>query len=73
MSNERVWFITGCSTGFGYELAAAIIRAVQADQPPLRLLLGSDAYQLVLAKLDVMRQDFEAWRELTCSTDFPRA
>jgi NAD(P)-dependent dehydrogenase (short-subunit alcohol dehydrogenase family) len=53
--------------------AAAIIRAVEADQPPLRLLLGSDAYQLVLAKLDVMRKDFEEGKELTFSTDFPQA
>jgi NAD(P)-dependent dehydrogenase (short-subunit alcohol dehydrogenase family) len=53
--------------------AAAIIRAVEADQPPLRLLLGSDAYELVLAKIDVMGKNFEKWRELTFSTDFPKS
>jgi hypothetical protein len=52
--------------------AAAIIRAVESDQPPLRLPLGSDGYQLILSKLDVMRKDFEKWKELTLSTDFPQ-
>jgi NAD(P)-dependent dehydrogenase (short-subunit alcohol dehydrogenase family) len=52
--------------------AAAIIRAVESDQPPLRLPLGSDGYQLILSKLDVMRKAFEKWKELTLSTDFPQ-
>jgi NAD(P)-dependent dehydrogenase (short-subunit alcohol dehydrogenase family) len=64
---------SGVQPGDPVRGAAAILRAVEADQPPLRLLLGSDAYQLVLAKLDVMRKDFEEWRELTFSTDFPQA
>jgi len=53
--------------------AAAIIRAVAADEPPLRLLLGSDAYGLALARLDSLRQNIEKWRDLTLSTDFPKA
>jgi NAD(P)-dependent dehydrogenase (short-subunit alcohol dehydrogenase family) len=64
---------SGIQPGDPLRGAAAIIRAVEADQPPLRLLLGSDAYQLVLAKLDAMRKDFEKCRELTFSTDFPKA
>jgi NAD(P)-dependent dehydrogenase (short-subunit alcohol dehydrogenase family) len=52
--------------------AAAIIEAVDADRPPLRLLLGSEAYQLALSHLDTMRETIEAWRDLTISADFPR-
>lgn len=53
--------------------AAAVITAVEAEAPPLRLLLGSDAYALALGKLDAVRQNFEAWKDLTVSADFPPA
>ncbi|WP_454915975.1 oxidoreductase [Xanthobacter sediminis] len=53
--------------------AAAVITAVEAEAPPLRLLLGSDAYALALGRLDALRQNFEAWKDLTASADFPPA
>jgi len=37
----------------------------------LRLLLGKFAYEAATAKLDNLRKDFEAWREVTLSSDFP--
>jgi len=51
--------------------AEAVIAAVGADEPPLRLLLGKAAYEIATARLDKLRADFEAWRELTLGTDFP--
>ncbi len=51
--------------------AAAIIKAVDAAEPPLRLLLGSDAYQLAQQRLESLRQNFEAWKDVSLSTDFP--
>lgn len=53
--------------------AAAIIKAVDSPKPPLRLLLGSDAYQLAVTHLDGMRKNFDDWKDLTLSTDFPQA
>ncbi len=52
--------------------AAAIITAVDSSEPPLRLLLGSDAYQLALSHLDALRKNFDDWKDLTLSTDFPQ-
>ncbi len=49
-----------------------MIKAVDAPEPPLRLLLGSEAYQLVLSRLDNLRLGFETWKDLTLSADFPR-
>ncbi|GAA1892878.1 oxidoreductase [Streptantibioticus ferralitis] len=49
----------------------AIISAVQADEPPLRLLLGKVALQVAGARLDTLRTTFDAWRELTLSADYP--
>ena len=50
--------------------AAAVITAVTADEPPLRLLLGAAAYQVATARLDTLRATFDAWREVTLSTDY---
>ena len=49
----------------------AIIRIVESDNPPLRLILGKPGYELVMKKVDSMRQEFEAYRELTFSADYP--
>lgn len=63
-SNESpVWFITGCSTGFGRELAAAVIergwRAVVAARNPdsvTDLVERADG-RAIAARLDVTRPD----------------
>jgi NAD(P)-dependent dehydrogenase (short-subunit alcohol dehydrogenase family) len=52
--------------------AEAIVQAITSEKPPLHLLLGAMAYQRASKKLDEMRADFEAWRELTLSTDFAK-
>jgi hypothetical protein len=47
-----------------------VLRITGIDNPPLRLILGSDAFQAIeqndLAKLNFDRQ----WKELSISTDF---
>lgn len=53
--------------------AQAIIDAITAEQPPLRLLLGKAAYDIATAKLDSLKTTFDGWREVTLSTDFPRS
>ncbi len=68
---EQLRASSGTQPGDPSRGAAAIIKATEAAQPPLRLPLGTDAYQLIQAKLDAMRKDFEKWKELTVSTDFP--
>ncbi|ANS66156.1 short chain dehydrogenase [Streptomyces lincolnensis] len=51
--------------------AEAIITAVGADAPPLRLLLGQVAYDIASARLDTLRTTFDTWRDLTLSADYP--
>jgi short-subunit dehydrogenase len=50
---------------------AAIVQAVEAAQPPLRLLLGKAALSAAEKKLAVMKTDFDAWRDVTIAADFP--
>lgn len=50
--------------------AKAIIEAVDADEPPLNLLLGSDALTRTKTRLDRFDEDIRRWESLTLSTDF---
>ncbi|MFJ5952846.1 oxidoreductase [Streptomyces noursei] len=51
--------------------AQAVIDAVTAEKPPLRLLLGKAAYDIATAKLDSLKTAFDDWREVTLNADFP--
>jgi len=63
----------GNQAGDPARAAEAIIKAVTSENPPLHLLLGKFAYEAATTKLDNLRKDFEAWREVTLSSDFPES
>jgi NAD(P)-dependent dehydrogenase (short-subunit alcohol dehydrogenase family) len=50
--------------------ADAIVMAITSANPPLHLVLGSDAYRIANDKVEAFRRELEGWRELTMSTDF---
>jgi hypothetical protein len=39
------------------------------DEPPLRILLGTDAYPAILARLDEERKNFMKYEAISLSTD----
>ncbi len=49
--------------------AQAILQVAAATEPPLQLLLGSDAYAIARATDEARIASDEAWKELTLSTD----
>jgi hypothetical protein len=50
--------------------AAVVLHVAGLEEPPLRLLLGSDAFTHV-EKADAARREADAkWRDLSMSTDF---
>ncbi|GGF24392.1 short-chain dehydrogenase/reductase [Aliidongia dinghuensis] len=51
----------------------AIITALEADNPPLHLVIGGDALDLVRQKLVDLRRDLDTWEDLTRSTNFREA
>lgn len=53
--------------------AAAIIRVAGEPNPPLHLLLGQDAHDLVTAKLQSRLDEVARWKALTVSTGFTDA
>src|ERR1700761_5812116 len=48
----------------------AIIEAVESGTPHLRLLLGKMAYDMANEKLDMLKDNFTAWKDLAISADF---
>ena len=52
------------------KVARAILRLSQEDEPPVRLLLGSDAFKAASAALAARARADERWKEVSASTDF---
>lgn len=69
-SHERLLGMNGKQTGSPEKAAKALIAIVNEQKPPVYLLLGSDAYDRGLAKLELLKNAFKEQEELTKSTDF---
>ncbi|MBD2677488.1 MULTISPECIES: oxidoreductase [Nostoc] len=50
--------------------ALAIIKAVNSNNPPLRLVLGEDAISAINAKLESVKTELDAWKEVSVNTAF---
>jgi hypothetical protein len=53
--------------------ASAILHVVGLADPPLRLILGSDAFGFIEQNDTAKLESDKKWRELSISTDFPQA
>jgi NAD(P)-dependent dehydrogenase (short-subunit alcohol dehydrogenase family) len=62
---------SGRQLGDPDKAAAAILQVIDAPQPPVHLLLGSDALRLVARGRAAVDEDFRAWDDLSRSTDIP--
>jgi NAD(P)-dependent dehydrogenase (short-subunit alcohol dehydrogenase family) len=51
--------------------AAAIVKAVESEHPPLRLLLGASTIPRLKGKLDAWQTEIATWQETTLGADFP--
>ncbi|KAG1082495.1 hypothetical protein G6F40_015098 [Rhizopus arrhizus] len=60
---------SGHQLGDPVKAAQAMLQIINSDAPPSHLLLGSDALQLVRAKLASMASTIDAWEQLSRSTD----
>jgi hypothetical protein len=50
--------------------AAAILAAIDAEKPPLRLALGADAVDGIRAKHERLRAELDHWEDLARATAF---
>jgi hypothetical protein len=52
------------------KFAQALLKLVNAAEPPLRLPLGTDALERIMQKNAFVAQETARWRSLSTSTDF---
>jgi NAD(P)-dependent dehydrogenase (short-subunit alcohol dehydrogenase family) len=63
---------SGNQPGDPVKAAKAIIKAVDSENPPMRLLLGGGAMKGARNKLNELKKDFDEWEETTISADSPK-
>lgn len=62
---------SGNQPGDPVRAAKAIISAVESPNPPFNLLLGRAALNNARLKLETLKNDFDAWAEVSEGADFP--
>ena len=63
--------VHGTQPGDPARAAEVLIDAVASSAPPLLLLLGADAVEVVRGELDEKRRDVDTWEKASASTGFP--
>jgi NAD(P)-dependent dehydrogenase (short-subunit alcohol dehydrogenase family) len=63
----------GKQPGDPEKAAQAIIRVVESDEPPLRLVLGEDAVNAIEQKLQSVKAKLDKWRSVSLATAFEGA
>jgi hypothetical protein len=62
--------IEGKQPGDPEKAARAIIKMVESENPPLRLVLGKYAYSKFRNKLESLSKELDAWEAIAIETDF---
>jgi NAD(P)-dependent dehydrogenase (short-subunit alcohol dehydrogenase family) len=68
-ARQRRREMSGKQVGDPKKAAQAMLALIEAENPPMHLLLGSDALRLVREKLDFLKSEIDAWEKITLSTD----
>jgi NAD(P)-dependent dehydrogenase (short-subunit alcohol dehydrogenase family) len=61
---------SGYQAGDPIKAAEVLLKLLATENPPVHLLLGSDALKLVREKIDSLASEITAWEDVTLSTDF---
>ncbi|WP_288192029.1 oxidoreductase [uncultured Phyllobacterium sp.] len=69
---QQIRTSSGNQPGDPVRAVKAIVQAVEADTPPLRLLLGKFALAGARSKITELQRDFDAWAEVTEGADAPK-
>src|SRR5687768_15172533 len=63
---------SGNQPGDPVRAVKAIVKAVESENPPLRLLLGAGALKGARNKLAELQKDFDNWEDITVGADHPK-
>jgi NAD(P)-dependent dehydrogenase (short-subunit alcohol dehydrogenase family) len=61
---------SGKQAGDPSKAAQVLLRIVTSQNPPVHLLLGTDAVTLVREKIEALKNEIAEWEEISRSTDF---
>lgn len=68
---EKLWSkMSGRQKGDPEKLAQIIVKISEMENPPLHLLVGTDAYEPIVKKREAELEEMKKWKTLTVSTDF---
>lgn len=71
-SRKRLAERNGRQPGDPRKAAEAMLLVVESPEPPLHLLLGADALQIVGEKLGALQAEIMKWAPVSASTDYPK-
>ena len=71
-NQDNIRGVSGNQPGDPVRAAKAIIKAVESETPPVRLLLGVGALKGARNKIAEMQHDIDAWEETTVWADHPK-
>ena len=69
---EKTQASAGRQPGDPSRAAYSIIKAIESASPPHHLLLGNDAYDAAMNKLQILGTQFAAWESVARDADFPK-
>jgi NAD(P)-dependent dehydrogenase (short-subunit alcohol dehydrogenase family) len=64
---------SGKQAGDPVRAGEAIIKALESNNPPLRLVLGKVALDRARIKMEQLQNDLDTWKETTLSADYPES
>jgi len=67
---DKMGKMNGKQLGDPVKGAKAMLAIVDSEDPPLHLLLGSDAYNRAGAHFEAFTEEMQKWKSLSLSTDF---
>jgi NAD(P)-dependent dehydrogenase (short-subunit alcohol dehydrogenase family) len=70
---QQIRTSSGNQPGDPVRAVKAIVQAVEAEKPPLRLLLGKAALAGARNKITELQRNFDAWAEVSEGADAPKA
>ena len=65
--------MSGEQPGNPDKAAQAMIKVVESDNPPMRLVLGEDALKATRQKIETFQKELKEWEDVTLSTSFEDA
>ena len=65
--------MSGEQPGDPEKAAQAMIKVVESDNPPMRLVLGEDALKATRQKIETFQKELDEWEDVTLSTSYEDA